>query len=116
VDVSFVSLKQVLPSVLACVAPGGEVVALVKPQFEVGRGRVGPGGIVRDPARHREVLADLLQHAASRGWGPCGLARAAVRGAEGNQEYFLHLRPGRCGPALAALLHEAFRLVAEAVP
>jgi 23S rRNA (cytidine1920-2'-O)/16S rRNA (cytidine1409-2'-O)-methyltransferase len=97
VDVSFISLKLVLPKVVACLADPGEIVALVKPQFEVGRGRVGRGGVVRDLALHRSVLANLGRHAADSGWGPVDLCAAALRGAEGNQEYFLHLAPGSPG-------------------
>ncbi len=97
VDVSFISLKLVLPKVVACLADRGEIVALVKPQFEVGRGRVGRGGVVRDPALHRSVLTTLGRHAAVSGWGLVDLCASALRGAEGNQEYFLHLVPGSPG-------------------
>jgi 23S rRNA (cytidine1920-2'-O)/16S rRNA (cytidine1409-2'-O)-methyltransferase len=110
IDVSFISLRQVLPSTCACLAPGADVVALVKPQFEVGRGRVGRGGIVRDPALWDEVLAELVAFATERGLGPAAIARSALTGAEGNVEFFLHLRPGAPpadAAALAALRHEA---------
>jgi 23S rRNA (cytidine1920-2'-O)/16S rRNA (cytidine1409-2'-O)-methyltransferase len=100
VDVSFISLQLVLPAVVGCLAPGGEIVALVKPQFEVGRGRVGRGGIVRDTRRHREVLETLMRSATERGWGPSNLCASALRGAEGNQEYFIHLIPA--APPLAS--------------
>jgi 23S rRNA (cytidine1920-2'-O)/16S rRNA (cytidine1409-2'-O)-methyltransferase len=104
VDVSFISLRLVLPAIVPCLAAGGEIVALVKPQFEVGKGQVGAGGIVRDPLRHREVLEALVRLADERGWGPVDLCAAALRGSEGNQEYFLHLAPWRARVALAALL------------
>jgi 23S rRNA (cytidine1920-2'-O)/16S rRNA (cytidine1409-2'-O)-methyltransferase len=110
VDVSFISLKLVLPGVVGCLAEKGEVVALVKPQFEVGRGRVGRGGIVRDPRLHQEVLEMLGRLAIDRGWGPTGLAPAAIRGAEGNQEYFVHLTlasPGLDERALTRRIREA---------
>jgi 23S rRNA (cytidine1920-2'-O)/16S rRNA (cytidine1409-2'-O)-methyltransferase len=94
VDVSFISLRQVLPSVCACLAPGADVVALVKPQFEVGRGRVGKGGIVRDAALWDEVLDGLVAFALEHGLGPVALARSALAGAEGNVEFFVHLKPG----------------------
>jgi len=97
VDVSFISLKLVLPKMKACLADRGEIVALIKPQFEVGRGLVGRGGVVRDFALHRVVLATFGQHAADGGWGLVNLCASALRGAEGNQEYFLHLAPGSTG-------------------
>ena len=105
-DVSFISLKRVLPSVAACLTPPGEIVALAKPQFEVGRGRVGHGGIVRDPGLHRAVLEDLHAFAVTQGLGLRGLCASPIRGAEGNVEFFLHLVPGH--PSLdAAVLAEA---------
>jgi 23S rRNA (cytidine1920-2'-O)/16S rRNA (cytidine1409-2'-O)-methyltransferase len=112
VDVSFISLELVLPAVVACLAPGGEIVALVKPQFEVGRGMVGRGGIVRDAALHAEVLDRLAAFARRRGWGVLGATASPIRGAEGNVEFFLHVAPGRPGlaePELAAALATALR-------
>lgn len=97
VDVSFISLRLVLPAIAATLAEGGEVVALVKPQFEVGRGKVGPGGIVRDRAHHLEVLHGLAGFALERGFGVRGVAPSRVPGAEGNLEFFLHLVPGSPG-------------------
>lgn len=97
VDVSFISLKLVLPAVAPCLTAEGEIVALVKPQFEVGRGKVGRGGIVRDPDDRRTVLEDLTQWSCSAGLGPAGLVRSALKGAEGNQEYFLLLKPSDRG-------------------
>ena len=92
VDVSFISLRLILPGVPALLAPDGDVVVLVKPQFEAGRREVNKGGIVRDPAVHRRVVSEVAAAADA-----VGLARAAgtpspLRGAEGNQEFFLHLR------------------------
>jgi 23S rRNA (cytidine1920-2'-O)/16S rRNA (cytidine1409-2'-O)-methyltransferase len=110
VDVSFISLRQVLPSTCACLAPGADVVALVKPQFEVGRGRVGKGGVVRDPALWDDVLAEIVAFASEHDMGPAALARSAITGATGNVEFFLHLRPGAPqtpAAALAAMRHEA---------
>ena len=112
VDVSFISLERVLPPVAACLAPGGEIVALVKPQFEVGRGKVGRGGIVREPAQRAEVLARLAAFAREREWGVAGAIPSPIRGAEGNVEFFLHLAPGRSGlegESLAAALEQAVR-------
>ncbi len=110
IDVSFISLRQVLPKVGACLLPEADLVALVKPQFEVGRGRVGKGGIVRDPTLWDDVLEGLLAFAREKGLGPVDLARAAITGASGNVEFFLHLRPSAdpaTDQALATLRHEA---------
>jgi 23S rRNA (cytidine1920-2'-O)/16S rRNA (cytidine1409-2'-O)-methyltransferase len=101
VDVSFISLRLVLPPVVGCVTADGDVIALVKPQFEVGRAQVGRGGIVRDRELHRRVLVELAAFAASLGWGPAGVAAAAIPGASGNQEYFLHVRQHAGDPDLA---------------
>jgi len=95
VDVSFISLELVLPPVVACLQEAGEIVALVKPQFEVGRGQVGRGGIVRDVGQHRRVLEAIARRSGQCGWGLRGFCAAAIRGAEGNQEYFVHLCPSR---------------------
>lgn len=104
VDVSFISLTKVLPAVARCLHPAGEgpreIVALVKPQFEVGRGRVGKGGVVRDPGRHREVLLGLTAFTSAVGLVPVGLAASPLTGAKGNREFFLHLVVG--GPPRAA--------------
>jgi 23S rRNA (cytidine1920-2'-O)/16S rRNA (cytidine1409-2'-O)-methyltransferase len=89
VDVSFISLRLVLPPVAACLRRGGAVVALVKPQFEAGRGRA-PGGVVREPAVHREVLAAALAHAREAGLVPVALVDSPLLGPAGNREFFLH--------------------------
>jgi len=110
VDVSFISLLKVLPAIVRSIAAESEIVALVKPQFEVGRGRVGRGGIVRDPALHREVLSGLSNQAGENGWGPQDVCRAALRGAAGNQEFFLYLRPNtraREATELSRRIHDA---------
>ncbi len=106
IDVSFISLRQVLEPTCACLAPGADVVALVKPQFEVGRGLVGKGGIVRDPALWDQVLEDLVAFTVSRRLGPVSLARSALPGASGNVEFFLHLRPDAEPSAISALADE----------
>jgi 23S rRNA (cytidine1920-2'-O)/16S rRNA (cytidine1409-2'-O)-methyltransferase len=116
IDVSFISLERVLPPVAACLAPGGEIVALVKPQFEVGRGKVGRGGIVREPERRAEVLHRLAAFARERAWGVLGVVPSPIRGAEGNVEFFLHLaplRPGLDDAPLRAMVEEAVRRGAE---
>lgn len=90
VDVSFISLTLILPAMAACLVDDSPLVALVKPQFEVGRGRVGRGGIVRDPADHRAVLEKLVSFAPTCGIDVRDVARSVIRGAEGNVEFFLH--------------------------
>lgn len=100
IDVSFISLELVLPPVVGCLVEGGEVVALVKPQFEVGRGAVGRGGIVRDPALHRHSLNKIATFADARGWGVCGVVASQVAGAGGNREFFVHIVPR--GPGMEA--------------
>jgi len=91
VDVAFISLEKVLPSVFAVLAPKSETIALVKPQFEVGRDLVGKGGVVRDPALHRQVVGRLARYSVIRGWHVLGLTASPLRGPKGNREFFLHL-------------------------
>jgi 23S rRNA (cytidine1920-2'-O)/16S rRNA (cytidine1409-2'-O)-methyltransferase len=89
-DVSFIGLRTALPAALALAAPGAHLVALIKPQFEVGRGRVGRGGIVRDPALHAEVcdtIRDWL--AAQPGWRVLGIVDSPIAGADGNREFLI---------------------------
>jgi 23S rRNA (cytidine1920-2'-O)/16S rRNA (cytidine1409-2'-O)-methyltransferase len=114
VDVSFISLNLVLPGVVSCLTEKGEIVALVKPQFEVGRRSVGRGGIVRDVRLHREVLRSFGRLATERGWGIRDLAPAAVRGAEGNQEYFIHLAPSFQGLDSGRLARRILEVTGEA--
>ena len=91
VDVSFISLRTVLPHVRSLLRPGGQAICLVKPQFEAGRGQVGKGGVVRDPSIWRRVLTDVLSFAEGRGWSVAGLARSPIKGPKGNVEFLLHL-------------------------
>ncbi len=110
IDVAFVSLEKVLPAVAACLTPDGELVALVKPQFEVGRGRVGKGGVVRDARLHREVIVRIAGFAKAIGLGPRGVVASPLRGPKGNREFFLHLATGGAGlsgEALASAVREA---------
>ncbi|HIC88998.1 MAG TPA: TlyA family RNA methyltransferase [Anaerolineae bacterium] len=94
VDVSFISLKLVLPAVVRFLAPGGQIIALIKPQFEAGREAVGKGGVVRDPMVHRAVLTNILEWALQQQLGPVGLIRSPITGPAGNVEFLLHLKPG----------------------
>ena len=92
VDVSFISLAKILPAAAAILPEGGEAVALIKPQFEAGREKVGKKGVVRDPAVHEEVIAKVLAMAVEEGYAIKGLTFSPVRGPEGNIEYLVHLR------------------------
>ena len=88
-DVSFISLKAVLPAVLSAMAPGAQFVALIKPQFEAEKEDVGEKGVVRDPKVHRRVLEDILAFVPSTGWHAVGLDYSPIRGPEGNIEFLL---------------------------
>jgi 23S rRNA (cytidine1920-2'-O)/16S rRNA (cytidine1409-2'-O)-methyltransferase len=92
IDVSFISLRLVLPPLHRLVAIPADVIALVKPQFEVGKGAVGKGGIVRDPDQHRSVLRALSEFAAASGYEVLAETPSPILGAKGNREFFLHLR------------------------
>jgi 23S rRNA (cytidine1920-2'-O)/16S rRNA (cytidine1409-2'-O)-methyltransferase len=92
IDVSFISLKHILPALPPLLAAGADVVALVKPQFEAGRDEVGKHGIVSDPAVHDAVIERVTLDAGAAGLTRVAMAPAAITGATGNQEFFLHLR------------------------
>ena len=94
VDVSFISLKLILPAVAGVLRPDGQAVCLVKPQFEAGKDKVGKKGVVRDPAVHREVLERFLDHARGSGFRVLGLSYSPIRGPEGNIEYLGWLERG----------------------
>ncbi len=97
IDVSFISLKLILPAVREWLSDGADVVALIKPQFEAGPESVGKGGIVRDSAVHRAVLYDLLGWAVAQGWSTAGLIRSSIQGTDGNIEFLVWLQPGEGG-------------------
>ena len=99
IDVSFISLKLIVPAAIGWLRPGGSIVALIKPQFEAGRDRVGRGGVVRDPSLHRAILHDLIDWAAAQGIGLQGLIRSPVIGPAGNVEFLAHWVPGRATAA-----------------
>ena len=96
-DVSFISAAMLVPAALALLQPGGVLVVLVKPQFEVGRGEVGKGGVVRDPAKHRRAVAAVAHAAVEAGAALRGLCPSALLGPKGNREFFLRLTAG--GPS-----------------
>jgi len=95
IDVSFISLRHIFPALAAILAPGADVVALVKPQFEAGRHEVGKGGLVTDPAVHEAVVARATVDAEASGFARVAMTPSPITGASGNQEFFLHLRAGR---------------------
>jgi 23S rRNA (cytidine1920-2'-O)/16S rRNA (cytidine1409-2'-O)-methyltransferase len=97
-DLSFISLRLVLPALAACTAADGDLVPMVKPQFEVGRERVGDGGVVRDPALRASAVLDVAAAAWSLGLGVAGVAVSPLPGPSGNVEFFLWLR--RDAPAV----------------
>jgi 23S rRNA (cytidine1920-2'-O)/16S rRNA (cytidine1409-2'-O)-methyltransferase len=92
-DASFISLTVVLPAALDLATPVARLIALIKPQFEVGKGQVGKGGVVRDPTLHREVCARIEAWlAAQPGWRVEGLVESPIRGPEGNIEFLIYAR------------------------
>jgi len=94
VDVSFISLDKILPALLPLLKAGGVVLALVKPQFEVGKGEVGKGGVVRDPAQQQATVDRISKFARSLGLEEQGRVPSSLKGPKGNQEYFLCLQAG----------------------
>ena len=89
-DASFIGLRTVLPAALALAAPGAHLAALIKPQFEVGKGRVGKGGIVREPELHTEVCETISAWLAEQpGWRVLGVTESPITGAEGNKEFLI---------------------------
>ena len=99
-DLAFISLRLVFPVLAAALGEGGELIALIKPQFEAGRGRVGKKGVVRDANIHREVLVEVLKAAERSGFNLLQLAPSVLRGADGNIEFFARwsMKPGHGEP------------------
>jgi 23S rRNA (cytidine1920-2'-O)/16S rRNA (cytidine1409-2'-O)-methyltransferase len=98
IDVSFISLTKVLPPVLACASPDGfDCLAMIKPQFEVGRGQVGKGGVVRDPALRRDALVSVAEGGRKLGAAVLGYASSGLPGPKGNLETFVWLAEGGRG-------------------
>jgi len=107
-DLSFISLGAVLPSLAQVTVPDGDLLLMVKPQFEVGRARLPTGGVVRDPALRAESVAAVARLAESLGWGAAGITASPLPGPAGNVEYFLWLRQG-AGPLHPDDLERAVR-------
>lgn len=114
IDVSFISLRLILPALRPLMAEEGQMVCLIKPQFEAGKGKVGKNGVVRDPTVHLEVLEQFLTHAAASELTVKGISFSPIRGPEGNIEYlgWLSVRPeGEQIPDLAALVKESHQVL-----
>ena len=98
-DVSFISLRLILPALHRLMpGSGAEALVLVKPQFEVGKSRVGKGGVVRDPAAHRDAIETVIAAAALLGWNPQGIVASPITGPAGNHEYVLWLSEQGASP------------------
>ncbi len=108
-DLSFISLRLVLPVLAGIVAPGADLLLMVKPQFEVGREALGSGGVVREPALREAAVVSVAQAAYAAGVGTAGVVASPLPGPSGNVEYFLHLRAD-AGPPV---LHDIARAVEE---
>jgi 23S rRNA (cytidine1920-2'-O)/16S rRNA (cytidine1409-2'-O)-methyltransferase len=91
-DLSFISLRLVLPALTACARPDADLLPMVKPQFEVGRERLGAGGVVREPEHRIQAVLEVAEAAASLGWGTAGVVASPLPGPAGNVEFFLWLR------------------------
>jgi 23S rRNA (cytidine1920-2'-O)/16S rRNA (cytidine1409-2'-O)-methyltransferase len=106
IDVSFISLKHILPVLKGILVPGGDVIALVKPQFEAGREAVGKKGIVRDPKTHRDVLLKVGAFATGSGFHVKNMSYSPITGGEGNIEFLFHLQSAAEGEEIAPLAEE----------
>ena len=98
IDASFISLQLILPVVRSLLVPQGEVVALIKPQFEVGKGRVGKGGVVRSQEEHRRVITEISEFARGSGYDVGSVVESPITGPSGNREFLIHLRATTPGP------------------
>ena len=92
VDTSFISIEKFLPHLVEFLKPGGSLLGLIKPQFEVGKGEVGKGGVVRDAALHQKVIERISESSRHRGWKILGVVESPILGPKGNKEFFIHLQ------------------------
>ena len=113
IDVSFISLRLILPPLYASMAEEGEVVALIKPQFEAGRAEIGKNGVVRDASVHERVIREMLAFADETGYCVSGLSFSPITGPKGNIEFLLYMRKG--GTKNDATLHKISDSVPEVV-
>lgn len=114
IDVSFISLTKVLLPVRNLLTQDGQIVCLIKPQFEAGREKVGKKGVVRDPAVHEEVIRKVIAYAQSISFEVLGLEYSPIKGPEGNIEYLLHLQKREEGTVSEEIPVSVSRIVAEA--
>ncbi len=115
IDVSFISLKSILPSVMGWLRPGGQILALIKPQFEAKRSQVDKGGVVRDPSVHQAVLEGITTWAGGQGLGLLGLIRSPITGPAGNVEFLAHwMAGGKAAVQIAPLIRACITQAAEA--
>jgi 23S rRNA (cytidine1920-2'-O)/16S rRNA (cytidine1409-2'-O)-methyltransferase len=113
-DLSFISLSTVLPALTSCAGADADIVPMVKPQFEVGKDRVGAGGVVSDPQLRAEAVLTVARRAAALQWQTVGVTASPLPGPSGNVEYFLRLRSRTDGPLQGeSLEHAVCRAVAE---
>ena len=108
-DLSFISLRLVLDALIGVTKPEGDLALMVKPQFEVGKERLGKGGVVRDPAHRAEAVLRVAEDAAARGWGAVAVAVSPLPGPSGNVEFFLLLRQGAARIGEVEITAEASR-------
>jgi 23S rRNA (cytidine1920-2'-O)/16S rRNA (cytidine1409-2'-O)-methyltransferase len=92
IDTSFISIEKFLPHLLGFLKRGGELISLIKPQFEVGKGEVGKGGVVKDPALHQKVIERISRFSRGIGLNVLGVVECPLLGPKGNKEFFIHLK------------------------
>ena len=113
IDVSFISLTKVLPAVLGVLSEKGQLVCLIKPQFEAGREKVGKKGVVRDIQVHKEVIEKIASYVRTQGLGILGLGFSPIKGPEGNIEYLIYLDKSQPGMTEEAVQQKLEEVVAE---
>lgn len=110
-DVSFISIKLIIPAAIAVMGKGGRFLTLIKPQFEAGRGQVGKHGVVREAATHEAVLRDIRDYVFGLGWQVQGFTWSPIKGPKGNIEFLADIRPGTdsaiTDDAIRSLVHQA---------
>lgn len=106
-DLSFISLRLVLPALISCAGPEVDLVPMIKPQFEVGKERLGSGGVVRDPALRAQAVLDVVGAAGEAGFGLRGVTASPLPGPSGNIEYFVWLRAGKAAGDASVMVHDA---------
>jgi len=113
VDVAFISLTKILPVIPPLLGRGGRILALVKPQFELSREEIDPGGVVRDVQKHLRAVTGVMNAARDSGMAIENVVASRITGAEGNREFFLLMRPGEMTPADVEKLHQRAREICQ---